>query len=130
MNKVRVLETVFRTNAVCTEFPATTVIKRQMCHFYSEKRAEKASWQPFWIPNFCQSFPYGMSLFLAILVPNMKTMHICIGSGCYKHGRILLKFGMQVSIWHGIIENEIWSLENPKKISQFLFCFYNIFQDF
>ncbi len=36
----------------------------------------------------------------------MKTMHIWICSGFYKHGWIPLKFGMPVNIVYGIIENE------------------------
>jgi hypothetical protein len=36
----------------------------------------------------------------------MKTMYICICSGFYKHGWILLKPGVQVSIGHYIIDNE------------------------
>jgi hypothetical protein len=45
----------------------------------------------------------------------MKMMHICICSGFNKHGRILLKFGMQVNINYGIIENEN-RVKNPTKI--------------
>jgi hypothetical protein len=36
----------------------------------------------------------------------MKMMPICIGCGLYKHGWIHLKFGVQVGIGHGIMENE------------------------
>ncbi len=36
----------------------------------------------------------------------MNTMHICICCGFCKHGWILLKLGMQVSIGHGEIGNE------------------------
>ncbi len=35
-----------------------------------------------------------------------KTMYICICSGFYKHGQILSKFVMQVSIGYVIIEDE------------------------
>jgi hypothetical protein len=44
-----------------------------------------------WLPGGCLS---------------MKTMHIWICSGFYKHGWIPLKFGMPVSIVYDIIENE------------------------
>jgi hypothetical protein len=44
---------------------------------------------------------------------SMKTMYICICSGFYKHGRILSKFGMQVSIGYVIMENEN-RVKNPK----------------
>jgi hypothetical protein len=36
----------------------------------------------------------------------MKTKQVCIWSAFWKHGWILLKPGVQVSIWHCIIENE------------------------
>ncbi len=36
----------------------------------------------------------------------MKMIHICICSRFYKHGCILLKFGMQVTIGYGKLENE------------------------
>jgi hypothetical protein len=36
----------------------------------------------------------------------MKTKHVCIWSAFWKHGWILLKPGVQISIGHCIIENE------------------------
>ncbi len=35
----------------------------------------------------------------------MKTKHICIWFACWKHGWILLRLGVQVSIGYDIIEN-------------------------
>jgi hypothetical protein len=37
---------------------------------------------------------------------SMKMKQIFILSAFWKHGRIILKFGMQVSIGYGIIKNE------------------------
>jgi hypothetical protein len=37
---------------------------------------------------------------------SMKMMYICICSGFYKHGQILLIFRMQLSIGYDITENE------------------------
>jgi hypothetical protein len=44
----------------------------------------------------------------------MKTKQACIWSAFWKHGWILLKPGVQVSIGHCIIENENGSLEDQK----------------
>jgi hypothetical protein len=48
----------------------------------------------------------------------MKMKLVCIWSAFWKHGWILLKLGVQVSIEYGIIENENshWKIKNPPKI--------------
>jgi hypothetical protein len=46
----------------------------------------------------------------------MKTKQICICFACCKHGWILLRLGVQVSIGYGIIENGngvTGNLKNP-----------------
>jgi hypothetical protein len=52
------------------------------------------------------------------VVVSMKTIYICIYSGFYKQGRILSKFGMQVSIGYVIFYmfQELWNKKNWGKI--------------
>jgi hypothetical protein len=45
----------------------------------------------------------------------MKTKQICIWSAFWKHGWILLKFGVQVSIEKGMIENKNRVKKSPEK---------------
>jgi hypothetical protein len=56
----------------------------------------------------------------------MKTKQICIWSAFWKHGWILLKLGVHVSIEKGMIENEN-SVKNPpkNKFTIFIFTYFS-----
>ena len=62
----------------------------------------KKIWEKFLV----EILQYTKNLENVHILASMKTKQVCICSAFWKHGWILLKFGMQVSIGYGIIENE------------------------
>jgi hypothetical protein len=61
-----------------------------MCHFYSKKLAEKTLGGHFEFPISADLLPYGMSLHLAILSPNMKTIGPTLWSPWWSTGKIVI----------------------------------------
>ena len=75
------------------------VIKKKLCHFYSEKWAEKSLLAAIFNSRFQPIFfSYGMSWYLAIFIPNMKTIGPILWPPWWSTGKIIT-FSSKMSPW-------------------------------